>query len=209
MKLYLFLTFLLVVLTLGCVNDKFACNSPYILVGNNCCLDRNSNKICDSDEISLTATSSTSTSISTTVTLSTSTTTSTQPTTIRIPTKTITKTMTAGSLAPLKYWLTFERMDAANIWVNSGDPVEITMSFLNRGEEVSATFKGTVITTFDGSIVSFLEGDAISVLPREQVDITAEFTPQNPGRYIIKGKIYYADEATGEKSLILNVLEKQ
>lgn len=25
------------------------CNDPYILVGNDCCLDRNSNRICDKD----------------------------------------------------------------------------------------------------------------------------------------------------------------
>jgi len=30
--------------------DKVTCNSPYIKVGTSCCLDQNSNKICDSDE---------------------------------------------------------------------------------------------------------------------------------------------------------------
>ena len=31
----------------GC---KPSCNKPYLLVGNNCCLDQNNNDICDSDE---------------------------------------------------------------------------------------------------------------------------------------------------------------
>ncbi|MBS3162739.1 hypothetical protein J4467_02340 [Candidatus Woesearchaeota archaeon] len=34
----------------GCSNE-ITCNAPYILVGESCCLDSNSNSICDSDEI--------------------------------------------------------------------------------------------------------------------------------------------------------------
>ena len=31
-------------------NNEITCNFPYIKVGNSCCLDGNSNNICDSDE---------------------------------------------------------------------------------------------------------------------------------------------------------------
>ncbi len=34
--------------------DKIVCNEPYILVGTNCCLDSNDNKICDVDETTTT-----------------------------------------------------------------------------------------------------------------------------------------------------------
>jgi len=34
----------------GCPEAQPTCNSPYILVGTSCCLDQNSNDICDSDE---------------------------------------------------------------------------------------------------------------------------------------------------------------
>jgi len=34
----------------GCANQT-TCNKPYILVGENCCLDKDSNNICDSDEV--------------------------------------------------------------------------------------------------------------------------------------------------------------
>ena len=43
---------LVLILTLilsGCGNQT-TCNQPYIKVGNECCLDQNSNNICDSDE---------------------------------------------------------------------------------------------------------------------------------------------------------------
>jgi len=32
--------------------NEIVCNAPYIKVGNSCCLDENSNGICDSDEVS-------------------------------------------------------------------------------------------------------------------------------------------------------------
>lgn len=34
----------------GCSQAKLVCNTPYIQVGSECCLDKNSNKICDKDE---------------------------------------------------------------------------------------------------------------------------------------------------------------
>jgi hypothetical protein len=44
---------LLVVFASGCIMGESGpvCNEPYILVGTDCCLDENSNGICDSDEI--------------------------------------------------------------------------------------------------------------------------------------------------------------
>ena len=42
------LIFFVIIIT-SC-NNKLTCNKPYILVGNDCCLDKNDNKICDKDE---------------------------------------------------------------------------------------------------------------------------------------------------------------
>lgn len=38
---------------LGCNNNsnQTICNSPYIQIGNECCLDKDNNKICDQDEV--------------------------------------------------------------------------------------------------------------------------------------------------------------
>ena len=55
----------------GCVQQGLVCNKPYILVGNNCCLDKDSNNICDNDELPTTTLSpSTTTLQATTTTLS-------------------------------------------------------------------------------------------------------------------------------------------
>ena len=49
-KIVIFSIILLsVVIISGCV-DQVTCNPPYILVGTECCLDANKNKICDDDE---------------------------------------------------------------------------------------------------------------------------------------------------------------
>lgn len=57
---------LLVVITSGCVN-QVTCNPPYILVGTECCLDANDNKICDKDETTTVATTVLTTAETTTV----------------------------------------------------------------------------------------------------------------------------------------------
>ncbi len=43
--------FILVALILICGCSGIVCNSPYILVGKECCLDKDDNRICDKDEV--------------------------------------------------------------------------------------------------------------------------------------------------------------
>ena len=43
----------------GC-GQQLVCNKPYILVGNDCCLDKNDNSICDKDETEIERTKCTS-----------------------------------------------------------------------------------------------------------------------------------------------------
>lgn len=59
MKFKLFILLILIVFLVGCsgvetptgeVIKEPVCNKPYILVGTDCCLDKNDNSICDSDE---------------------------------------------------------------------------------------------------------------------------------------------------------------
>ena len=73
------LSLLLVALMCCCVKNgsELVCNNPYIQVGNECCLDRNDNNICDKDEITAMTTSTTTA----TTTTATSTTTTAAPST--------------------------------------------------------------------------------------------------------------------------------
>jgi len=53
--LFPFLLFLILVVVAGCTGPEianlgFVCNEPYIKAGASCCLDQNSNRICDRDE---------------------------------------------------------------------------------------------------------------------------------------------------------------
>jgi len=89
--------FILVLLSLGCVTPAPTCNKPYILVGNDCCLDRDDNSICDNDESPTDTTSASETTIPT-QTLATATTTESIPT-ILAPSTTLLFT-TATTMSP-------------------------------------------------------------------------------------------------------------
>ncbi len=82
-KILLCVLVLSVALLAGCTGESIVCKTPYIRVGSSCCLDRNDNGLCDTDE--------TTTTSSTTTTMSTSTTT-TMPTTTSSTTTTSTTT---------------------------------------------------------------------------------------------------------------------
>jgi hypothetical protein len=96
---------LLVILLCGCLRQepqevqKPVCSPPYLLVGNNCCLDENSNRICDRDESTTTTRipPSTSTTIATTTT-STSITLSSITSTTEVPTSTSSTSSTSSTL---------------------------------------------------------------------------------------------------------------
>jgi len=47
--LYIHLIIIIIIVQTGC-QSTIICNSPYIRVGTTCCLDQNTNKICDNDE---------------------------------------------------------------------------------------------------------------------------------------------------------------
>ena len=51
------LAVLTVILVSGCITQSpLVCNKPYILVGDECCLDNNNNSVCDNDEVTTTTT---------------------------------------------------------------------------------------------------------------------------------------------------------
>jgi hypothetical protein len=99
MRIRLISVFLLLVVFVGCINVPSGpvCNKPYILVGEDCCLDTDDNSICDSDETSTTTTTSTTSTTTTTSTTSSTTTTRATTTTNTTTTTTTSTTTTTTS----------------------------------------------------------------------------------------------------------------
>ncbi len=91
-----------------------------------------------------------------------------------------------------------------SVWAFVNEPIEIKADFRNTGERaVFARFKGTV--KLDDKIVKILETEEIEVPAGEKADLTAFFIPEQPGRYVISGKVIYNKKFTFEKGSILNV----
>jgi hypothetical protein len=93
-------------------------------------------------------------------------------------------------------------------WISVGQTAKIDAVFRNEGKkDVTARFKGTI--SYNGQIVSVLESDAITVPVGQTVSLTTFFKPEQPGRYVIEGKVYYDKKLTFPSSSILNVTESK
>lgn len=90
------------------------------------------------------------------------------------------------------------------VWAEVGEIVPITIVFQNIGENpVRARFRGHV--ELDGRIIELLESEEVVANVGEETKLTTFFTPKSPGRYIIKGKVFYGDKQTFENTGIINV----
>lgn len=105
--------------------DNIVCNKPYIRVETNCCLDQNSNKICDKDEIpliQLLQTTMTTQSITTTIILAIS---ETSTTIVSIPTTTTTVSRKTSTTVP-KTIMTIQGITTAIVSkVIDGDTIKL------------------------------------------------------------------------------------
>ncbi|OGJ21275.1 hypothetical protein A3K73_05470 [Candidatus Pacearchaeota archaeon RBG_13_36_9] len=90
--------------------------------------------------------------------------------------------------------------------VNTNVPIEV--SFKNIGEkDVEAYFKGKV--TLGDKIIQVLETDKMNV-PVSSIEIfSLFFTPTEPGRYVISGRVFYSGKKTFESSTVLEVFSKR
>ena len=92
----------------------------------------------------------------------------------------------------------------ANVWVKQGEIVRVDALFRNIGEiSTSAKFKGEAL--LGGRIMHLLESEEIVVQPGESVNLTSYFTPQETGKYSVKGRVYYSKKLTFPKEAIVNV----
>ncbi|MGM5484477.1 MAG: hypothetical protein ACQEP1_01240 [Nanobdellota archaeon] len=90
------------------------------------------------------------------------------------------------------------------VWNNVGDDIEVKPIFKNTGEkDVSAVFKGDIM--LDNKVVKNLESGNMEIESSETGEIPMTFSPEKPGRYKVKGRIYYEDKQSFEKSNVINV----
>lgn len=90
------------------------------------------------------------------------------------------------------------------LWVYAGEPVEIKARFKNEGPRTAySKFKGDI--KLDNRIVNVIETEEIDVPSMGTADLVTYFTPEEPGRYVITGRIIYNRKLSFEKSGILNV----
>lgn len=173
------IVFLPFVLFLGCVCGP-VCNKPYIRVANDCCLDKNDNRICDRDEATTTTTKPATTT-------SSSTTTSLPPQEDRPPAR--------GELIKLE-------LSSPEVYV--GENVKVIGTFRNLGSsDVSAVLRYNVISSENG--IAVFSGEATEVAAGSDGKVFSSYTPKKPGKYVIRGRVYFLDKISSEQSATLLV----
>jgi len=94
------------------------------------------------------------------------------------------------------------------VWATVGEVVKIDALFKNIGElPTSAKYKGEVY--LGDEIMAVLESEELLVPVEETTNLTTYFTPDRPGRYVIRGAVYYDKKVTFTKEGILNVTEAE
>ncbi len=90
------------------------------------------------------------------------------------------------------------------VWAYVGDLVRIDPLFKNNGQTfVTGKFKGEVY--LEDRLIDLLESEEYEVPVDGEVNMTVYFEPQNSGRHVIKGKVYYSKKVTYTRESILNV----
>jgi len=90
------------------------------------------------------------------------------------------------------------------VWNNVGDEIEVKAVFENTGEKtVSAVFKGKIL--LNDKLIDPIESGNIQVNRDSTVEFPLSFSPDKPGRYIIKGRVFYDNKQTFEKTTVINV----
>ena len=89
-------------------------------------------------------------------------------------------------------------------WAYVNEPIEIIATFKNEGPRiVSAKFKGNI--KLEDKIVKVIETEEVDIGSGETADLKSYFTPVEPGRYVVTGRIVYNKKFTFEKGSIINV----
>lgn len=99
----------------------------------------------------------------------------------------------------------FIRIDAPS-YANTTEIVPISAVFRNKGvRSVRASFRGTITLIDTDTIAKVINSEQYLVDPGATANIETFFNPQEPGRYMITGKVFYNDKLTLERNAVLNV----
>lgn len=91
-------------------------------------------------------------------------------------------------------------------WINVGETTFINALFKNHGEkEVQARFEGKI--TRQERIIQLIKSEPVDVDINQDETFEFFFTPTQPGRYIVSGRILYDGKKTFEKSTVINVTQ--
>jgi hypothetical protein len=101
--------------------------------------------------------------------------------------------------------LKFISLLSENVWNFMGDKIILRMEVKNVGESniAQAYFKGYI--ELDGTFIQEVETTPLKVLKGEEQTFEYIFSPSAPGRYYIKGNIYYDGKKSFERSNPINV----
>jgi len=90
------------------------------------------------------------------------------------------------------------------VWAKVGEVVKIDAIFENKGELITtAKFQGEVY--LDNTLVKTISSEQLSVSPGERINLTTYFTPEQGGRYVVRGNVVYSEKISETKESIINV----
>jgi hypothetical protein len=90
------------------------------------------------------------------------------------------------------------------VWAKVGEVVKIDAIFENQGELITAAkFQGEIY--LDNTLVKTISSEQLSASPGEKINLTTYFTPEQGGRYVVRGNVVYSEKITETKESIINV----
>lgn len=94
-----------------------------------------------------------------------------------------------------------------SVFFNTGDIVKIAGTFRNTGQlPVSPRLVCEIRADSDqGKLVDVAQGDPVAVTPGQTVNLTAYYTPKDPGQYAISGHAAYGNKITETQGTMINV----
>ncbi len=101
--------------------------------------------------------------------------------------------------------LEFTRLSPVQVWNYIGDDIRLIIRAKNNGENTiqKAYFKGVI--ELDNVIIEEVRTETLKIDKGKEVEFNYYFSPKVPGRYNIRGNIYYDGRKTFEKSSSINV----